>query len=141
MFWMICLVSLNLALLSRSSVNWQRWRWLQPKYMALIYLIFLTIVFSKIGGFYGKPIFSNMENRLSRGVKPELLQQIEPNSEICLLIKPGLANRKKVKIESQENGFLYSSYFHPELNYDYSVQAALDPASCGDRTIIPQVQP
>jgi len=141
MFWMICLVSLNLALLSRSSKNWQRWHVLKPQYMGLIYLIFLTSVFSKIGSFYGKPIFSNMENHLSKGVKAELLKQIEPNAEVCLLIKPGLANRKKVKIESQENAFLYSSYFHPELNYDYSIQAALDSSGCGDRIVIPQVQP
>ena len=139
MFWMICLVSLNLALLSQPQTS-ERWRWLQPKYMGLIYLVFLTFVFSRIGSFYGKPVFNSLEQRLVRKVKPELLQQIEPNADVCLLIKPGLANRQKVAIESQENAFLYSSYFHPELDYDYSVQAALDPASCGERIIIPADQ-
>ena len=27
--------------------------------------------------------------------------------------------------------------FHPELDYDYSIQAALYPEYCGDRTMIP----
>ena len=183
MFWMICLVSLNLSLLSRShkllcrpqyldgicrtkfgipldrsklnnttdswdepnrlhpvsveQTNQKTRRWLHPRYMGLVYLVFLTIVLSKTGNFYGRPVFNSLEQRLASGVKPELLNQIEPNGKVCLIIKPGLANRKKVPLESQENAFLYSSYFHPELDYDYSVRAALNPESCGDRTIIP----
>ena len=137
MFWMICLVSLNLYLLARSPINWQRWRWLQPKYMGLVYLVFLTIVLSKIGSFYGRPVFNSLEQRLSSGVKPELLSQIKPEDNICLIIKPGLANRKKVPLESQENAVLYTSYFHPELNYSYSIRAALNPENCGDLKIIP----
>lgn len=137
MFWMICLVSLNLYLLSHSQLNQRLWRWLQPKYIGLVYLVFLTIVLSKTGSFYGRPVFNSLEQRLASRVKPELLGQIDPKEEMCLIIKPGLPNRLKVPLESQENAFLYSSYFHPELDYDYSIQAALDSASCGDRTIIP----
>ena len=138
MFWMITLVSLNLYLLSSNRTNQQLWRYLQPKYIGLVYLIFLTIVLSKVSSFYARPVFDGLEQHLTSAVKPELLSQIEPEARVCLKIKPGLANRKKVPIESQENAFLYSSYFHPELNYDYSVRAALDTASCGDRTIIPK---
>ena len=138
MFWMICLVSLNLYLLSRNQINWQRWRYLQPKYMGLLYLIFLTIVGSKIGIFYyGKPAFTTLETRLSKAVKPELLSQIKPDENICLIIKPALANRQKVPFESQQNAFLYSSYFHPELDYSYSIKAVVNTENCGERKIIP----
>ena len=137
MFWMICLVSLNLYLLSRSQSNWQRSRWLQPKYMGLIYLVFLTIVLSKSGSFYGNPVFKSLEQRISSGVKPELLSQIKPDEKNCLIIKPALANRQKVPFESQQNAFLYSSYFHPELNYSYSIRAAVNPENCGNLKIIP----
>ena len=138
MFWMITLVSLNLYLLSRSQTNWQRWQWLQPKYMGLIYLVFLTIVLSKSGSFYGKPVFNSLEQRISLGVKPELLSQIKPEEKICLIIiEPELANREEVPFESEQNAFLYSSYFHPELNYSYSIRAALNPENCGDLKIIP----
>ncbi len=139
MFWMICLVSLNLYLLSRSQINWQRWRWLQPKYMGLVYLFFLTIVLNKIGHFYGKPVFNSMEKQLSTAVKPELLSQIKPEAKICLNIKPALTNREEVPFESQQYAFYYSSYFHPELDYSYSIRAAINPENCGDRQIIPQL--
>lgn len=139
MFWMICLVSLNLYLLSRSHINWQRSRWLQPKYMGLVYLVFLTIVLSKTGNFYGKPVFNSLEQHLSSGVKPELLSQIKPEEKICLIIiDPELANREKVPFVSEQNAFLYSSYFHPELNYSYSIRVAVDPENCGDRIVIPR---
>ena len=138
MFWMICLVSLNLYLLSRNRIDWQRWIYLQPKYMGLLYLIFLTIVWSKTGIFYyDKPAFTTLETRISKAVKPELFSQIKPDENICLIIRPALANRKQVAFESQQNAFLYSSYFHPELGYSYSIKAAVNTENCGDRKIIP----
>ena len=33
--------------------------------------------------------------------------------------------------------FLYSSYFHPEIDYNYSIQVAFDPQTCGARRKIP----
>ena len=138
MFWMITLVSLNLYLLANNRINQRFWRYLRPKYVGVVYLAFLAIVLSKISSFYARPVFDSLEQHLASAVKPELMTQIEPEARVCLKIKPGLPNRQKVPIESQENAFLYSSYFHPELNYNYSIQAALDTASCGDRTIIPK---
>ncbi|MGD1919029.1 MAG: hypothetical protein ACFCAD_09115 [Pleurocapsa sp.] len=138
MFWMICLVSLNLYLVSRSQINWQRWEWLQPKYIGLVYLVFLIIVLSKIGSCYSdKSAFTSVEKHLFKAVKPELLSQIKPEENICLKIQPALSNRKKVPFESQQNAFLYSSYFHPEVNYSYSIRAVVDTENCGDRKIIP----
>jgi hypothetical protein len=38
---------------------------------------------------------------------------------------------------SGDRTFFYSSYFHPEIKYDYSVQAAIAPEDCGKLTMIP----
>ena len=140
MYWMICLVSLNLYLISLPK-NRQLWgRWLQPKYMGLIYLIFLTIVLVKTDGTYLKVHSSALDKHIAFGVKSELIEQIKPNERVCLLSRHLGENVQGQPIAALKYAFLYSSYFHPELNYDYSIQAALDPASCGDRTIIPAPQ-
>ncbi|WP_052055237.1 hypothetical protein [Myxosarcina sp. GI1] len=139
MFWMICLVSLNLCLLSRSQIDWQRWRWLQPRYMGLVYLVFLTIVLSKVGSFYGKPVFYSLEKHISTAVKPELLSQIQPQDNICLISKHGLVNPDRVPFASIQHSFLYSSYFHSELDYSYSIRAAVDPNNCGDLKVVPKI--
>ncbi|MDJ0690513.1 MAG: hypothetical protein QNJ41_18635 [Xenococcaceae cyanobacterium MO_188.B32] len=44
MFWMICLISFNLHLISQPQKKEQKWRWLQPKYIGLVYLIFLIFI-------------------------------------------------------------------------------------------------
>lgn len=135
MFWMICLVSLNLYLISRQQKIY--WRWLQPKYIGLIYVIFLTIVLTKIGGFYAIPRFNSLEEHIARGVKPEFLSQIGANQRVCLVTKH-LAKPQKASVVAIQYAFLYSSRFHPELDYSYSVKSAFYPENCGDRQIIPQ---
>ena len=137
MFWMISLISLNLYLISQTQKNKQKWRWLQPKYMGLIYLIFLTIVFNKIGKFYTQPVFYSLDKHLSIAVKPELLSQIQPNDEVCLISRHGVINPKQVPFAQIQNAFFYSSYFHPELDYPYSIKVAVDPENCGDRKVVP----
>ena len=37
-----------------------------------------------------------------------------------------------------KHALFYSPYFHPEIENNYSVRVALDPAACGDRRIMPQ---
>ncbi|MEO0837131.1 MAG: hypothetical protein AAFY16_14465 [Cyanobacteria bacterium J06642_3] len=137
MFWMITFVSLNLYLLSRSRIDWQRWRWLQPKYVGFVYLIFHLYVQHKTGSFYGKPVGISLEQQLENTVRPELFSQITPNSQICLKSQHGISNEKRVPVVPMQNTFLYSSYFHPELDYSYSIKASLKSAECGDRQIIP----
>lgn len=136
MFWMITLVSLNLYLLSRNKIEWRRWRWLQPKYVGFVYLIFHLYVQHKTGSFYGRPVGISLEQQLEDTVRPELLSQITPNSRICLKSKHGISNEKRVPFVPMQNTFLYSSYFHPELD-SYSIKASLKAAECGDRQIIP----
>ncbi|MBW4534665.1 MAG: hypothetical protein KME09_12085 [Pleurocapsa minor HA4230-MV1] len=137
MYWMISLVSLNLYLVALPKNLRLLGKWLQPKYMGLIYAIFLTIVLVKTQGFYVKPSLITEEQYVNFGVKQQFLSKIQPNDRVCLISKHIGKNVKREPIVALKYVFAYSSYFHPEKNYDYSIQAALKPESCGDRKIIP----
>ncbi|MCC0175630.1 hypothetical protein I4641_01375 [Waterburya agarophytonicola K14] len=137
MYWMICLVSLNLYLISLPKNKEFIGRWLQPKYVGLLYTIFLTIILIKVGKFYAKPSFITLDKHLAFGVKSEFVNQIKPNEQVCLLSKHIGEDTQTAPIAALKYAFLYSSYFHPELDYDYSIRAALNSEVCGDRTIIP----
>jgi hypothetical protein len=137
MYWMICLVSLNLYLVSLPKNRKLLGRWLQPKYMGLIYAIFLTIVLVKVGNLYVKPSFFTLDKYIAFGVKPGFMNQIQANEQVCLLSKHIGEDVQAAPTAALKYAFLYSSYFHPELDYNYSIQAALNPEACGDRKIIP----
>jgi hypothetical protein len=136
MFWMITLVSLNLNLICNSQTPKNIWRWLQPRYMGLVYLIFLTIVLSKIGGVYAKPAFYDLETQITMGVKPELLSQIEPEERVCLISRHR-HDPLQAPVAALQWSFLYSSPFHPELDYSYSIKTAFDPQNCDGLKMIP----
>lgn len=137
MYWMICLVSLNLDLVALPKNRQLLGKWLQPKYMGLVYAIFLTIVLVKTQGFYVKPSLITEDQYINSGVKQQFLSKIQPDDQVCLISKHIGKNVKREPIVALKYVFAYSSYFHPEKNYDYSIQAALKPESCGDRKIIP----
>lgn len=139
MFWMISLVSINLYLISLYEQKSAQLKWLKTKYLGLIYAVFLTIVLVKVGNFYAVPQFFSLKQQIQIGVKTELIKQIQPNDRICLIGKPGLIDPSQVPFAAIQHTFLYSRYFHPELNYSYSIKAAVTPKHCGDRKIIPQV--
>lgn len=140
MFWMITLVSLNLCVVSdlhNQVIKNQRFKWLQPKYLGLVCLLFLAIVFSKLEIYYLLPDYRTLEPYLERIVKPELLAQITANERICLISRHAISNPAKVPFATIQSAFYYSSYFHPEINYDYSIQAAIEPKDCGNLKVIP----
>lgn len=137
MYWMITLVSFNLYLVSLPKNRRLLGRWLQPKYMGLVYAIFLTIVLVKIGELYAKPSLITLDKYVSFGVKSEFIAQIQPNERVCLLSKHIGEDTQTAPVAALKYAFVYSSYFHPEIDYDYSIQTAFDPESCGDRTMIP----
>ncbi|MEM8827972.1 MAG: hypothetical protein AAGE96_01275 [Cyanobacteria bacterium P01_G01_bin.19] len=141
MYWMICLVSLNLYLISLPKNRQLIGRWLQPKYVGLIYAIFLSIILVKVGKFYAQPSFITLDKYVAFGVKLEFINQIQPEEEVCLLSRHIGENVQAEPITALKYAFVYSSYFHPEIEYDYSVRAALKPEACGERTIIPATLP
>lgn len=135
MFWMITLVSLNLALVS--GLQHQGKKWLQPKYLGLVYLLFMAIVWVKIDNSYFKPVFRTQERYLKNNIKAELVEQMIPNQRTCLIARHAIVRPNAVPFASIANAFFYSSYFHPEIKYDYSVKAAIAPEDCGKLTMIP----
>ena len=135
---MISLVSLNLYLVALPKNRELLGRWLQPKYLGLVYAAFLTIVLVKIGNFYAKPSFMTLDKYVSFGVKSNFIEQIQPNQKVCLVSKHMGEDVQNAPIAALKYVFLYSSYFHPEIDRDYSIQAAFKPEACGrDRTMIP----
>lgn len=140
MYWMICLVSLNLYLVSLPKNRQLLGRWLMPKYMGLVYAVFLTIVLVKTDALYIKPSFITLDKYVNFGVKQEYLNQIQPNEQVCLISKHQGENVQGAPVAALKYAFVYSSYFHPEIDHNYSIQAALDPEACGDRTIIPSIE-
>jgi hypothetical protein len=135
MFWMITLVSLNLSIIS--NLEYQRKSWLPVKYFALVYLLFMAIVWVKIDKFYLKPDFRTIERYLKNNIKAELVEQMIPNRRTCLIARHGIVKPNSVPFAQINNAFFYSSYFHPEIPYDYSVKAAIAPQDCGKLTMIP----
>jgi hypothetical protein len=135
MFWMITLVSLNLSLVC--GLQHQGKSWLQAKYLGLVYLLFMAIVWVRIDSFYLKPSLRTVERYLNNNVKAELIEQMIPNQRTCLIARHAIVKPNAVPFASIANAFFYSSYFHPEIKYDYSVQAAIDPQDCGKLTMIP----
>ena len=134
MFWMITLVSFNLVVISSLSVRVEKWL---VKYAGLIYLIFLAIVWTKIGNFYIKPVFTTLDKYIGKVVKTELIQQMQPNQRSCLIARHAISNPKAVPFATIQSAFFYSSYFHPEVESDYSVKAAIAPEGCDDLPVVP----
>ena len=141
MYWMICLVSLNLYLVSLPK-NKQMWsKWLQPKYMGLVFAVFLTIVIVKTDAFYVKPDFISQDWYVEFGTKQAYLDQIKPNEKVCLMAMHMGEDIEESPVAALKYAFAYSSYFHPEIDYDYSIQTAFRPEACGNLRIIPNDVP
>lgn len=137
MYWMICLVSLNLYLINLPKNNRLWSKWLQPKYLGLVCGIFLTIVVVKTNGIYVKPSFISQDWYVNFGVKQGYLDQIQPDEQVCLVARHMGEDIQTAPTAALKYAFVYSSYFHPEIEHNYSIQTALDPNNCGDRRMIP----
>jgi hypothetical protein len=135
MFWMITLVSLNLSLIC--ELQHQSKSWLKAKYLGLVYLLFMAIVWVKIENYYLKPDFRTVERFLKNNTKAELVAQMIPNQRTCLIARHAIVRPNAVPFAQINNAFFYSSYFHPEIPYDYKVKAAIAPEDCGKLTMIP----
>ena len=133
MFWMITLVSLNLCVVSNLD---EVLKWLQPKYIGLVYLVFLAIAWIKVSDYYIRPVFNPLEPFVNRVAKTEVLDQMTLGDRNCLISRHALANAKTVPLAQMQNAFYYSSYFHPNRE-PYSIKIAVEPQQCGDLKVVP----
>ena len=134
MFWMITLVSFNLCAIA--TIQNRITKWLQIKYIGLVYLLFMAIMTVNIDRYYFKPVFRTLEEYLTNNIKQELVEQTIPGDRTCIIARHAI-DANAVPFASIANVFYYSSYFHPEVAYDYSLQAAIEPEDCGNLTMIP----
>ncbi len=121
MFWMISLVSLNLYLVSHLERSPKILKWIDSKNLGAICILFLALVMFQIRNPSAvKPTFYTFEKHLERHVDFELVKNISPGQQVCI-------------ISVTPNDFLYASKFHPQLNYSYSVKATDYQSECGTR--------
>ena len=85
MYWGICLVSLNLYLVSLPKNRLLWGRWLQPKYMGLVCAMFLTIVLVRTDSFFVKPSGITLDKYIATGVRQDYLDTVKPNEKVCLI--------------------------------------------------------
>jgi len=145
MFWMIVLVSFNLHIISTSE--FKIFKWLKSKYLTLVYLGFLILMSIKIDSYFLKPVFKSMptlhrgyssvEEYVKDAVKPALIEQMIPNERVCLISRHAIPNPDAIPYASIANAIFYASYFHPEVDFDYSIQAVTSKNGCGDLPKIP----
>ncbi len=135
MFWMITLVSLNLHLVSSSEQSGKKW--IQPRYLGTACLLFLVTVYIRVDNYYLRPVFNSFEPYLQETVKTELLNQMIPNDRTCMIARHAISDPTSVPFAQVHNAFYYSSYFHPEIKYPYSLKAVVAPQDCGDLKMIP----
>jgi hypothetical protein len=122
---MITLISLNLYLVTNWKHSSQKSRIFNSQNLGLVCLLFLSIVIVKTNFVYATPNFYTLDKHLKTFVNFNLLRnQIQPGDLVCLV------NRSK----QYRKTFLYSSYFHPQLGYSYSIKSALDPSECREIT-------
>jgi hypothetical protein len=127
LYWMIILVSLNLFLVTHQQKLPQIPKLIKVQYLALICLVFFAIVVTKTDFQYIKPNFYTLDKHLQTFVAPAALRLIQPGETVCLVNKSW----------EYRKTYMYSSYFHPELNYDYSIKSVIrNPQECGDLRVI-----
>ena len=99
--------------------------------------MFFIVMCIKIRHFYLKPDGRSLESFMKNNLDLELLQHIVPNEKSCIIGRH-TANPSKSPFAAIQHAFYYSSYFHPELGYDYSLKVAKSPESCESFNIVPQ---
>lgn len=130
MFWAIVLVSLNLSLVF--NMNWARRK---TTYLKSIYLVFFIMMCVKIESFYLKPDWRYLNRYLNTVVDKEVLEQISPTEENCLISFHGDELKSSVPIQY---AFYYNAYFHPEIGKEYKIVIADDRKKCQNLNTVPR---
>lgn len=117
MYWAIVLVSLNLYLVSRLESSSASSQLINIRNLGLVSLAALTIVVAKTNFFYIKPSFHTLDKFKQDTVDLPLLKTIAPNDKVCI-------------VDKYPYTFIHTPWFHPELDYTYSIQSEGDPQDC-----------
>ena len=121
MYWMLCLVGINIYLVSRSEKSSTKPKLVNTRTIGLVSLFALAIVCVQTDFNFIKPNFFTL-NKFIDGFQKypeyrEKLAAIEPNDKVCM-------------VGQYPYTFTYLSLFHPEIDYSYSIQAEGSPEHC-----------
>ena len=123
MYWTISLLSLNLYLVTHLEQSSRKLPFINTNTIGIVCLLALTFVLATTKAMYVRPRFYTLEKHLQNHVNVNLLKKIDRNDAVCIT-------------DNKLYPFLYTSYFHPQLNYSYSVKAADYVDECGSRKVI-----
>lgn len=118
MYWMMVLISLNLYLATQHKDSI-----VKPARIGLISLIALVIVGIKTNFVYLMPTFNTLAVFKDKYIDREVIAQIEPGDRICI---PG----------RYPYAFGYTSWFHPELDFIYSVRSGFRDACAKSEKVL-----
>jgi hypothetical protein len=123
-YWMIALVSLNLALVADYEQLPKKNKIINLSNLGLVSVFALAIVATKTQFTYIKPNFYSLDKFILEHVDYGIISAIQPEARICL-------------VKKSPYSFAYSSWFHSYLNYDYLIKEAGDISQCtGDEKIL-----
>ena len=105
MYWMMVLISLNLCLVTQYKDSFAK-----PSRIGLVCLISLFIVGIKTNFVYLRPSFYTLADFKARHIDRDIIVQIEPGDNVCIP-------------NAYPNTFGYTPWFHPELDYTYTVRS------------------
>ena len=112
MYWAIVSISLNLYLVTKNQN-----RLINPRYLGAISLIALIVVGIKTNFVYLKPSFNTLAKFKDKRIDREVIAKIKPQDDLCLP-------------DRYPYTFGYTSWFHPELDYSYTIRSGfLEPCS------------
>jgi hypothetical protein len=124
-YWAIVLVSINMILVTKFSAYNPQSKFIQPAYLALISLVFFSIVVVKTNFIFIKPNFNTLEKYKTSRIDTSLIAKLQPNDRVCLVGK-------------YPDTFLYTPWFNRQLGYTYSIQMGGRAKQCQeDRRILP----
>ena len=121
MYWVICLISLNLHLIVSTNYSIKKLRIVNIRNIRVAYLLFLACVVALTSATYILPRFYTLEKRMQGVVDQSILNRINEGDRVCI-------------VNEQPNTFLYASKFHPPSTY--LIKEAKKSEECGSRRVI-----
>lgn len=124
MYWMICIISLNLYFLAALNAEWMR------RIAASVFLLFVLMVVDITDQNFVRPRFYSLDQFLTERIDPRILRDVKSGGPVCLAMA------------DVSRHFLYAPLWHPPANYTvkagpfHAADEAEVQATCAGRRII-----
>ena len=124
LYWMICIISLNLYFLTAFDSEWMR------RIAAGVFLLFVLLVVDITDQNFVRPRFHSLDQLLTERIDPRILRDVKSGGPVCLAMA------------DVSRHFLYAPLWHPPANYTvkagplHAADEAEIQATCAGRRII-----